>query len=80
MFLNTMQHTLEAELSGRGMEPGRISGILTFLEAPEAVEEMLEWLRDNETEPASEAMLEAIILWDKYNDPDDTEYPVMACA
>ena len=80
MFLNTMQHTLEAELSSRGMEPGRISGILTFLEVPEAVEEMLEWLRDNETEPASEVMLEAIILWDKYNDPDDTEYAVMACA
>ena len=80
MFLNTIQHTLEVELGDRGIEPGRISGILTFLKAPEAVEEMLEWLRDNETEPASEVMLEAIILWDKYNNPDDTDYSVMACA
>ncbi|MBO4830994.1 MAG: hypothetical protein J5569_00810 [Oscillospiraceae bacterium] len=80
MYLNTVQQTLETVLLDRGMEPGRISGILTFLEAPEALEEMLEWLRDNETEPASEAMLEAIILWDKYNDGFDDEADYMDCA
>ena len=80
MYLNTVQQTLEAELFDRGMDPGRISGILTFLEVPEALEEMLGWLEDNKTEPASEIMLEAIILWSKYNDEfeDDTGY--MFCA
>lgn len=80
MYLNTVQQSLETVLLDRGMEPGRISGILTFLEAPEALEEMLEWLRDNEEEPLSEVMLEAIILWDKYNDEFDEETDLMYCA
>ena len=80
MFLTTMQQTLETGLFDRGIVPEKISVILRLLETPEAVEEMYEWLENNETEPLSEIMLEAIFLWDKYNDPYSIEDDLMECA
>ena len=78
MFLKTMRQALETGLIDRGMDPKRISFILTYLETP-ALAELTGWLRDNETEPPSEIMLEAINLWNKYDDTLD-EAGLMDCA